>query len=142
MKATDTCAAFISGYEQFRDAAYKPTPHDVWTIGFGHTRGVKEHDVCTLDDAHDWLVADMAKSEAAINRLVTVPLSQQEFDALVSLVFNIGVGAFEESTLLRKLNDKDFGGAAAEFPRWNKQKGEVLNGLTLRRAAERRLFES
>lgn len=131
---------FLKSYEKFRPTAYLPTKNDVWTIGWGHTRGVKEGDTCTTDQAMDWLHADMATATASIHAHCTADLEQHQFDALVSLVFNIGVGAFEESTLLRKLNDRDYGGAAAELPKWDKQKGVELGGLLTRRLAEQKRF--
>ncbi len=69
-----------------------------------------------------------------------IPINQHQYDALVSLVFNIGRGNFAASTMLKKLNLSDYDGAAAEFPKWNKQAGKVLNGLTKRRAKEQALF--
>lgn len=86
------------------------------------------------------LRADLGTAEAAVNRLVTVPLTQNQFDALVSLVFNIGEGNFSKSTLLRRLNAGEREAAAGQFGRWNKSKGVELAGLTKRRAAERELF--
>ncbi|WP_312069487.1 lysozyme, partial [Acinetobacter sp.] len=77
---------------------------------------------------------------ASVNNLVKVPLSQNQFDALVSLTYNIGSTAFKNSTLLKKLNAKDYAGAADQFLRWNKGGGKVLKGLVRRREAERALF--
>jgi lysozyme len=77
-----------------------------------------------------------------VNRLVKVELTQDQFDALVSLVFNIGGGNFERSTLLKKINARNFDGAADEFPRWNRAAGKVMAGLTKRRHAEQSLFQS
>lgn len=113
----------IKESELMRLVAYLPTPNDVPTIGWGHTAGVKLGDKCTVQQAAQWLREDCAWAEREVNRLVTVPLNQNQFDALVSLVFNIGSGNFASSTLLRKLNAGDYAGAANEFPRWNKQKG-------------------
>jgi len=140
MTPSEACYDMIREHEDFRSEAYLPTPNDVWTIGYGHTRGVRKGDICTIDDAEDWLRADVAPTVASIRREVKVPLTQNQFDALVSFIFNVGVAAFEESTLLRKLNAGDYHGAAEEFGRWNKQKGKVLAGLTKRRAFERNLF--
>jgi peptidoglycan hydrolase-like protein with peptidoglycan-binding domain len=86
------------------------------------------------------LAEDVGRFEAAVNRLVKVPLSQGQFDALVSFSFNVGEGALADSTLLRKLNARDYKGARREFARWNKGGGRVLPGLTRRRAAEAKLF--
>ena len=84
----------------------------------------------------------MDNAEAAINGRVTVPLTQPQFDALVSFVFNVGAGAFRKSTLLKKLNAGDYAEATAEFPRWVKGGGKTLPGLVVRRAAEMLLFGS
>jgi lysozyme len=87
-----------------------------------------------------WPHQDVASAEATVKRLVRVELNQEEYDALVDLVFNIGMGNFDTSTLLRKLNAGDTEGAIAEFARWNKGGGVVLSGLVKRREANRVLF--
>ena len=120
-------------------------PANVWTIGIGTTiypNGVKvkKGDKCTLEQAHEYLAHDMIEFEKTVNDSVKVPLSQNQFDALVSLAYNIGSGAFKNSTLLKKLNAKDYQGAADQFLRWNKGGGKVLKGLVRRREAERALF--
>jgi hypothetical protein len=92
--------------------------------------------------AQEFFEQDTNWVEAAIAKLVKVPLNQNQYDALASLIFNIGEGAFSKSTLLRKLNAKDYEGAANEFVRWNKQAGKVLNGLVKRRAEEMAVFLS
>lgn len=145
---------FLERYEQFRPTAYKPTPKDVWTIGYGHTHGVKEGDTCTIAQALIWLKEDTTEACNRVNRNVTVPLTQEQFDSLVSIVFNVGPGVpgvrdgiiwlamtGGPSSLLRKLNAGDYAGAAAEFPKWNKQAGRVLGGLVARRLEERLHFE-
>lgn len=120
--------------------AYK-CPADVWTVGWGHTGpDVYEGLVVTLGEAEVLLERDLRASESAINYSVKVMLNQNQFDALVSLVFNIGAGAFKSSTLLKLLNAGDFKGAADQFLRWNKSKGKVLGGLVTRRKKERELF--
>lgn len=143
MKLGPEGAALIKEYEQCRLSAYMPTPDDVPTIGYGHTRGVAMGDTCTQDEADAWFIEDVAWAEDCVNRAVTSGLSQTEFDALVSLCFNIGCKAFTGSTLVRKLNESpaDFDAASKEFSRWNKQGGKVLNGLTRRRASEAELFD-
>jgi lysozyme len=149
MTPSTACVAFIAQHERFRPTAYLPTKHDRWTLGYGHTKGVKEGDTCTFEQAKAWLREDMAEAAGAVNKLVTVPLTQNQFDALVSFTFNVGgdidadtiAEGLGDSTLLSKLNRGDYVGAAAEFAKWNKQKGRVLNGLTTRRAAEREMFE-
>lgn len=130
----------IRQYEQLRLKAYLPTPNDVWTIGYGHTKGVKEGDTCTEEQAIEWLREDCREAESCLERLVHVPLAQNEFDALVSLIFNIGCGAFKASTMLRLLNARDYESAKEQFRRWNRQGNKELAGLTRRRASEERMF--
>ena len=149
MTPSAACIAFIKAHEQFRPTAYLPTKRDVWTIGYGHTSGVKPGDTCTLAQALAWLAEDMMWAADAVRKLVTVPLTQTQFDALVSFVFNVGADidedtvaeGFGDSTLLRKLNRGDYAGAAAEFDKWIYQKKRKLPGLVTRRAAERKMFE-
>lgn len=112
----------------------------VLTIGYGHTRGVYPNQVVTLEVAEKMLVDDVWFFEHAVKDLVTVSLSQPQFDALVSFSYNLGAQALEDSTLLRKLNAGDYLGAADELLRWNRAGGKVVNGLVRRREAERALF--
>ena len=142
MKLGERGAALIKSYEQLRLGAYLPTPDDVPTLGYGHTRGVAMGDTCTEEQAEAWFLEDVAWAEECDNRAVKVALTEGEFDALVSLGFNIGCHAFSGSTLVRRLNVADYDGAAAQFARWNLQKGNVLAGLIKRRAAEVELFEA
>lgn len=132
----------VKSFEKLKLRAYLPTKDDVWTIGYGHTKGVRPGDTCTVEQAYAWLREDCGEAERAVNQFTLTPLSQEQFDALVSLTFNIGVGAFRRSTLLTLLDQRQYSKAAAQFDRWNKQKGNVLNGLTRRRKIERELFES
>jgi lysozyme len=124
----------------------------VWTIGWGHT-GLQHLDgtvhkgrIITREEADRLFAYDMEQFERRVEALVKVPLSQAQYDALVSFDFNSGGLTLEEkgksapSTLLRKLNAGDFMGAALEFPRWNKDNGKVVNGLIRRRAAEQAVF--
>jgi lysozyme len=115
----------------------------VATIGWGHTRGVKLGDVCTQEQADAWLLEDVKEAEACIeaNVLVLVPLTQGEFDALCSWVFNLGCRALKNSTLLRKLLASDYDGASLEILRWDNAGGKRVAGLTARREAERKRFE-
>ena len=99
-------------------------------------------DTCTKEQADAWFLEDIAWVEDCVNRAITSELSQQEFDALCSLCFNIGCRAFRGSTLVKLLNAGDYDGAAAQFLRWDKQRGQVLAGLTRRREAEAELFEA
>lgn len=118
------------------------TGGDPWTIGYGHTAGVKRGDTCTKEQAAAWLARDVRYSEVAVDDLVDVPLTQGQHDALVSFAYNLGQMALEGSTLLRKLNASDYAGAAAEFGKWvHGGNGQVLPGLVTRRAKERALFE-
>ena len=118
----------------------------VWTIGVGHTRTAKAGMEITTQESSRLLKADLKDAENAVNRLVKLTLNQNQFDALVSLVFNIGSGNFQKSTLLRKLNVKDLRGASLQFATWNKIRlnGKLipLKGLTRRREVERQLFVS
>lgn len=139
--------SLVRQFEGLRTTAYKCSA-GVWTIGYGHTQQVKAGQVITKAQADAFLQLDISKADAAIQRLVHVPLNQNERDALASFIFNLGVGAFESSTLLSKINDDDMYGAANEFLKWDKfrnpvtKKLETLNGLTKRRIAEKALFES
>lgn len=120
-------------------------PAGRWTIGYGHTHGVRSGETITPEEAEDLLRKDLKDCEATVERMVKVDLTQNQFDALVSFVFNLGQGSFGSSTLLRKLNRGDYEGAAEEFTRWNKARvdGELKAqpGLTRRRTAEAALFE-
>ncbi|NUG50169.1 lysozyme [Acinetobacter lactucae] len=134
----------ISSFEGVRLKAYDDGV-GVWTIGIGTTiypNGVKvkKGDTCTLEQAKSFFTHDLKRFESSVNSLVKVPLSQNQFDALVSLSYNIGSGAFKNSTLLKKLNAKDYSGAAEQFLVWNKADGKVMKGLVRRREAERALF--
>jgi len=140
MKLGPKGKALIQSYEQCRLQAYMPTPDDVPTLGFGHTRGVAMGDTCTQEQADAWFLEDIAWVEDCVNRAVTSQLTQDEFDALASLCFNIGCRAFSGSTLVKRLNNADYE-VGNEFAKWNKQNGKELAGLTRRRAAEAKLFE-
>jgi len=91
---------------------------NVLTIGYGHTKGVKKNMRITKQEAEGFLRLDVKDSEAAVKNLVTVPLTQNQFDSLVSFVFNLGQGAFAKSTLLRKLNSGDYSAVPAQLMRW------------------------
>lgn len=118
-------------------------PAGVLTIGYGHTGpDVYPGMVISSEEAVALLDTDLNKFRQAVVRLVDVSLTENQFAALVSLTYNIGIGAFQKSTLLRKLNTGDYEGAANEFKRWNKGGGQVLRGLVRRRAAEEALFRT
>lgn len=125
-------------HEGYRGDAYLPTPNDVPTIGFGTTSGVKMSDRITPERALVRLLADASTFEQAVKRCAPVPMHDHEFQAFVSLTYNIGAGAFCGSTLARKLNAGDYTGACNEILRWDRQAGKTLPGLTKRRQDEHR----
>lgn len=133
---------YLKAREQFRPTAFKPTKRDVWTIAYGHTKDVKPGDTCTLAQGEIWLREDVAWAVEAVNRAVTVPLTQPQFDALVSFVYNIGAPNFFTSTLLKQLDAGDYEAAANDMLAWDHQHGVVLNGLLTRREQERERFLS
>ncbi|MFH1058872.1 MAG: lysozyme [Pseudomonadota bacterium] len=112
------------------------------TIGFGHRIRAGEvfEEPLSQAQAEDLLRADLAEAAGAVQRLVTAPLSDDQFAALVDFTFNLGAGNLQKSTLLKKLNAGDYAGAGAEFGRWVKSGGQTLPGLVTRRAAEAALF--
>ncbi|HEY9887372.1 MAG TPA: lysozyme [Candidatus Obscuribacterales bacterium] len=119
----------------------------VWTIGYGHTAAAGPPTVSpgqriTEAEAENILKQDLGLFENGVRNLVKVPVNSDQFSALVSFSFNLGLGALGDSTLLRKLNAGDYQGAADEFPRWVKAGGQTLPGLVKRRNAERALFLS
>lgn len=139
MKPSDACRALVRQFEGCKLQAYL-CPAGVATLGVGHTRGVKLGDRCSQEQADMWLTQDLEDAGAAVASLVKVPLTQGQFDALTSFVFNLGARRLAESTLLILLNKRDYHGAAAQFARWVHSDGKVLDGLVRRRAAEAKLF--
>lgn len=129
----------IKAFEGLYLTAYR-CPAGVLTIGWGCTEGVYEGMMITLDQAEQMLDRELAKFVKAVNDLVDVPLSQNQFDALVSFSYNVGIAALQRSTLLRKLNAGDYAAVPAELARWNKGGGKVLSGLVKRRSAEAALW--
>ncbi len=127
-------------FEGCRLTAY-PDTGGVWTIGYGHTRGVHEGMTCTREQAQAWLKEDIQAASDAVNRLVQISLKQSEFDALVDFVFNLGAGAFARSTMLKDLNAGNLAAAAMQFPLWDHDAGRVLAGLLHRRLAEEAEFD-
>lgn len=125
--------------EGFTSKAVIPVPGDVPTIGFGTTEGVKKGDVITPEKALVRLLQDADKFSEGVKRCANVPLFQHEYDAYVSLSYNIGTGAFCNSTLVKKLKAYDYEGACKEILKWDKFKGEPLKGLTHRRQREYKL---
>ncbi|HBO6773379.1 TPA: lysozyme [Pseudomonas aeruginosa] len=142
MKASQDALDIIKKFEGFSEKAY-PDPAHGWrvpTIGYGTTSGVKMGDTITKERAEELLREDVKRFEGYVDRLVKVPLTQGQFDALVSFTYNLGPGALEKSTLLKLLNRGDYQGAADQFSRWVNAGGKRLGGLVKRRAAERVLF--
>lgn len=147
MSVNKATLELIKKWEGFRAEAYL-CPANVWTIGYGTTaaagvgispkRGMK----VTEAQASAYLAKTVDKFATQVRGMVKVPVNENQFGALVSLAYNIGPGAFVKSTLLRKLNDGDYPGAADQFRVWNKAGGKVLAGLTNRRKEERALFVS
>ena len=133
--------ALIKEFEGLRLKAYK-CPGGVWTIGYGHTAGVKPGMVITEAQAEEYLKADLIAFERYLNGL-GLALNQNQFDALVSFIYNVGTGNFSNSTLLRKVraNPQD-NSIMDEFLRWVYSKGRVLPGLQRRRLAEMKLYFS
>jgi lysozyme len=131
--------ALVCAHEGLRLEAYQDTS-GVWTIGYGHTGGVKPGDSISPDRAAQLLEADLAQAERVIDTLVRIPLTDNQFSALVSFVFNEGEGAFARSTLLRKLNEGGYGLVPACLKSWIFDNGKVLPGLVKRRAAEAALW--
>lgn len=127
--------ACIKRWEGLRLTAYRDVGGK-WTIGYGHVNGAREGMRITEPVAEDWLRRDLAQAELAVDTAVKVALSDNQFGALVSFVFNVGVNAFKRSTLLRKLNAADYDAVPAELLRWTKAGGRQVPGLVNRRNAE------
>jgi len=128
----------IKTFEGFREVPYEDVG-GVLTVGYGHT-GKKACKRISKEEAEKLLIEDVRDAEACINKFVTASLLQHEFDALVSLIYNIGAGAFKKSTLLKKLNTNAKYDAANEFLRWDIADGKKLTALNKRRRSERRMF--
>ena len=107
----------IKNFEGLRLKAYRCSSNRL-TIGYGHTANVKESDVITKEQAENYLTQDLKRFENAVNRLVKVPLTQNQFDALISFTFNLGEGNLQKSTLLKLLNERKYNEAANQFERW------------------------
>ena len=116
-------------------------PAGVWTVGYGHTGDVSEGDVIDQEKAEALLIEDLEEFEGYVSALCERSLTQCQFDALVSWVFNLGPGNFKSSTLLRRLNDGDLGAVPNEMRRWTRAGGQVLEGLVKRREAEALMFQ-
>ena len=141
MKISLEGLSLIKKFEGCKLEAYKCSA-GVWTIGYGHTTGVKEGEVCTQEEAEKLLRGDIFKFEEYVQDSVKVDLDQSQFDALVAWTFNLGPGNLRSSTMLKKLNNGEYESVPFEMRRWNKAGGKTLDGLIRRRQAESLLFES
>jgi len=143
MKTSKEGIALIKKFEGCKLDAYQCSA-DVWTIGFGTTQGVKKGATCSQDEAETFLANDLCQFEQSILKMVDVSLKQNEFDALISWIYNLGATNFSESTLLRRINDNT-DSSRADIPyqikRWNRAGGKVLDGLVRRREAEALLWQ-
>lgn len=140
MKIAPSGVALIKRFEGCRLSAYL-CPAGVWTIGYGHTSAagapvVTPSLTITLQEAEDILRCDLVKYEGGVNKFVKVPLTSNQFDALVSFAFNCGLGALAKSTLLKRVNAGEFDRVPAELMKWTKANGRSLPGLVARRRAE------
>lgn len=131
----------IRDFEGFSSTPYRDA--NGWSIGYGHFLGISAttpNITWSLNDAENALSNDTKKAQAAINGAVSIPLTQNQFDALTSLIYNIGVNAFRSSTLLTDLNHGNIDAAANQFDVWRMSEGKVNNTLVARRAQEKALF--
>lgn len=140
MSATAHAVPIVKRWEGCRLEAYL-CPAGIWTIGWGATGpGIVKGLRWTQAQADDRLALDLDRFLKGVRSVLKRPATDAQLGAMTSLAYNIGVGAFKDSTLLRKFNAGDIAGAAAEFPKWKRSNGVVLKGLVDRRADERRVF--
>ena len=140
MKISEDGLELIKKFEGCETTAYQDSV-GVWTIGFGHTKGVEEGQTCSIEDAESMLADEMDEYEGYINNMVKVDLQQHEFDALVSWVYNLGPTNLGESTMLKVLNGGQFDRVPEEMNRWTRAGGKILEGLVRRRQAESLMFQ-
>jgi lysozyme len=139
LKVSETATEMVAFFEGFSKFAYKDIT-GIWTIGHGFTKGVKEGDTISLSKSLTRLSRELQEHADVMNRSVNTNLTQSEYDAIASFIFNLGGPAFTRSTLLRKINKGDKLAASTEFKRWNKAGGREHLGLTRRRYAEKLRF--
>jgi lysozyme len=145
MEVSERGIDLVKGFESFSPKSYRDVA-GVWTIGYGTTRidgdPVQPNMTCTQEEADEWLRNDINEHFREASEFISpdVTLNQNQVDALASFVYNVGVGNFKESTLLKLINSGDMEGAADQFIRWNRAGGRVYPGLTRRREAEAELF--
>ena len=140
MKISQEGISLIKKFEGCELEAYQDAV-GIWTIGYGHIKGVKEGMTITKPQAEEMLVHELVEYEQHVLNQVTISLDQCMFDALVSWTFNLGPTNLSSSTLLKVLNSGDYEGVPAQIKRWSKAGGKVLEGLVRRRQAEALLFE-
>jgi lysozyme len=129
----------IKDFEGLRLGSYK-CPAGVWTIGYGHTKGVNQGQVIDQMRADDMLIEDIAPIERLLNS-IGINFRQEQFDALVSWIFNLGQGSFKNSTILKRIMDNaDDTEIADQIIRWVYASGKILTGLKKRRIAEANMF--
>lgn len=133
----------IKGFEGYSANPYQDVA-GIWTWGYGHARkhGEELPDAITREEAEALLLADIAPAEKCVNTCVSVPINQNQFDAMVSFVYNLGCSGFSASTLLKYVNSCMMDEAENEFARWNRAAGKVIEGLTRRRQTEAKLFSA
>lgn len=147
MRASDKCLKMLAHHEGVRQKPYK-CPAGLWTVGVGHLIGDGKslpdswNRLFTLEEVYDLLAKDVARFERGVERYITIPLKQGEFDAIVSFAFNLGLGTLQKSTLRQKLNRGDKEGAIESLLKYNKAGGKILKGLDNRRKDEAKLFLS
>ena len=139
-KTSSEGISLIKAFEGCKLKAYQCSAN-VWTIGYGHTRGITEGNTCTQQEADEMLVDDVKEFEGYVNDIVNIELTQSQFDALVAWTFNLGPTNLTNSTLLKRLHDGDLADVPNQMRRWDKAGGKVLAGLTRRREAEALLFQ-
>lgn len=141
MKASVDAYELIKQFEGLRLEAYL-CPAGIWTIGYGHTFGVSRNSFITIQEADEYLHRDVAAIEMQLNKL-NLSLRQCQWDAIVSFVFNVGIGNFKASTLLAKIRiNPDDNSIIDEFLRWVYANGKVMRGLQKRRLTEMKLYFS
>ena len=139
MKTSQYGIDLIKHFEGCELKAYK-CPAGVWTIGYGHTKGVQEGDEWSESHANHMLEVELEEYEGYVDKYVTAPLGQNQFDALVSWTYNLGGGNLSASTMLKVLNAGEYDEVPNQMLRWNKAGGKVLEGLNSRRQAEADMF--
>jgi lysozyme len=147
MKVSKQCLEMLAHHEGVRQKPYR-CPAGLWTVGVGHLIGDGRslpdswNRTFSLEEVYAILASDVRKFERGVERYVNVQLTQNQFDALVSFAFNLGLGTFQRSTLRAKLNRLDYQGAVESLLKYNKAGGKVLKGLDKRRKDEAALFMS